>query len=138
MPSTAEDRTPRRRKIKPMKKSPKLKLNANGKPLTVYTMKTEEDMSQENEVNSSSEMLIRQWPDSTFEAPAYQVADVEGHKQEITSKSPVIETGKKDPYRVCVNYKPINKAMLDSGYPIPNINFLFPLFKDAKYFAVYN
>lgn len=90
VPSNAEDRAPRRRKVNPKKESPNklLKLNTNGKSLTV----------QENQVNSSYDMLIRQWPDSTFEAPAYQVADVEGYKQEITSESSVIETGKKDPY----------------------------------------
>lgn len=39
VPSNADDRAPRRRKAKEMKIAPRVKLNANGKHLTVYTMR---------------------------------------------------------------------------------------------------
>lgn len=39
---------------------------------------------------------------------------------------------------MCVDYKPINKVMMNSGYPIPNISFLFTLLRDANYFTLYD
>lgn len=104
-----------------------------------YCMKTEEgDNFQGKVADPSHDRLTRQWPDSIMDTPAYQVANVEGYTQELTCESPVLEAGKKDSYRVCVNYIPVNKVVLDSGYPIPNINFLFTLLEDARYFAVYD
>lgn len=138
VPSNAEDRAPRRRRVREMKSTPKIKMNANGKALTVYTMRIEEageDITEE-EASSSYELLTRQWTEGEVANQSYRVEDIDGRNQEVTSDSPTIEAGKKDPYRVCVNYKPVNKAMVDSGYPIPNINFLFTLLKDAKYFAL--
>ncbi|KAF1801915.1 hypothetical protein V8B55DRAFT_1325592 [Mucor lusitanicus] len=140
VPSNAEDRAPRKRRVREIKLAPKIKMNANGKVLTVYTMRLEEageDIAAE-ESSSSYEMLMRQWAEGDVANQSYRVKNVDGYKQEVTSESPTIEADKKDPYRVYVSCKTVNKVMVDSGYPIPNINFPFTLLKDAKYFALYD
>ncbi|CEP13208.1 hypothetical protein [Parasitella parasitica] len=136
VPSNAADRAPRQRKARPMTRTPKLKMNANGKALAVYTMGVAEEAKKEDHIIEDHEEIIPSWTGTAL--PGYQVSDVAGISHEVTSETPTVEAGKKDPYRVCVNYKPVNKVMVDSGYPIPNINFLFTLLKDTKFYAVYD
>lgn len=45
-------------------------------------------------------------------------------------------TTKKDPYRLCVDYKPLNASSEKDTYPLPNINLLFTMMGKAKYFTI--
>ncbi|CEP17052.1 hypothetical protein [Parasitella parasitica] len=84
-------------------------------------------------------MATRLYSDKIIEPPSFEAVDLNGEKQSYTSSIPsTADAGKKDPYRVCVNYKPVNKVMLNSGYPIPNMNYLFSLLKNAKYYSVFD
>lgn len=90
--------------------------------------------------NDGYDMATRPFTDTKVEPPEFETIDLNGEKQEYTSPTPETSTaGKKDPYRVCVNYKPVNKVIKNSAYPIPNMNYLFSLLlKKAKYYSVFN
>lgn len=72
---------------------------------------------------------------STFEdiKQAYGVPSAE-----VTGSIPKAVAGQKGPYRLTINYKKVNKLMVDTGYPIPNINLLFTLLAKAQYFSVFD
>lgn len=86
------------------------------------------------------DMDTRPFTEKTVEPPSFEVTDdLNGEKHSYTNTVPEANTaGKKNPYRVCVNYKPVNKAMKNSAYPIPNMNYLFSLLKRAKYYSVFD
>lgn len=62
--------------------------------------------------------------------------DVNGAKLDYSCLAPPLKAGEKDLYRLVFNYKPINAATVDSGYPIPNIHKLFTRLGGAYYFTI--
>lgn len=62
--------------------------------------------------------------------------DVNGAKVDHHCSAPPLKASEKDPYRLVFNYKPINSATVDSGYPIPNIHELFTRLGGANYFSI--
>ncbi|CEP07091.1 hypothetical protein [Parasitella parasitica] len=138
VPSDAEQRVPRKRRARAMKSTPKLKLNDRVKPMAVYHLTGKEEPGSVEE-DSGFDMATRPWTDKTIAPPSFEALDINGEPQAYTSQVPTTSSaGKKDPYRVCVNYKPVNKVMKNSAYPIPNINYLFSLLKNVSYFSVFD
>lgn len=125
VPADIEKRVPRRRKVMKLKISPRIKLNDKLKMKTYQVNVVE----QEEEESMGQEEL------STFEDMEQAYGIPTG---EITSVVPKAKAGQKDPYRLTINYKAVNKLMIDTGYPIPNINFLFTLLAKAQYFSVFD
>ncbi|KAG2211910.1 hypothetical protein INT47_004597 [Mucor saturninus] len=127
VPADMDKRAPRKRKLTKLKTKPKVQLNKKSVWSTYQVCVIEEE--EEVEVVEAVEEL------NTFEDMEQAFGIPTG---EITSLIPKSTAGKKDPYRLTINYKGINKLMIDTGYPIPNINFLFTLLAKAKYFSVFD
>ncbi|KAG1322051.1 hypothetical protein G6F62_010467 [Rhizopus arrhizus] len=135
--SDANNRKPRKRKVKARKSGPKLVKNSVDKPAAIWNLGFEEkDVNREDDEGDEGgafHHMNQQWG-----ATIYEKQDVDGKLSRYTSSVPKTLAGKKDPYRLCLDYKPINAATVDTGYPIPNINFLFTLLEKAEYFTVFD
>lgn len=58
--------------------------------------------------------------------------------QEEPTEPKVPSVAKKEPYRLCLNYKPINSQTIVDKYPLPNINLIFTKLGQAKYFSIFD
>lgn len=127
VPNDKENRQPRRR-FKKMIKIPRLKTGINDKkPQAIWSVSLKE---QTEEIGEKDVEL------SSLETLRYSENTSSGHIVEIKVPTPV--AGNKDPYRLCLNYRPINLAVMDTGYPIPNINALFTLLANATFYSVFD
>lgn len=130
VPNDKEKQKPLRR-FKPMKRIPKIKVSPNDeKPKAIWSIRLDQQgINLVEEEIPGTEL-------SAMEELKYNNGATGRHVVEVTIIPP--EAGKKDPYRLCLNYRPINLAVLDTGYPIPNINAMFTLLADAQYYSVFD
>lgn len=129
VPNEKDQRKPRRR-YNMMKQTPKLINSPNGSnPKAVWSVSLAVDMVV---VDSTEETEVNEL--STLEEIKYNNGNVSG----LTSVLPEQLAGNKDPYLLCLNYKPVNLAVLDTGYPTPNINFLFTLLANVQYYSLFD
>ncbi|KAG0926854.1 hypothetical protein G6F57_014728 [Rhizopus arrhizus] len=134
VPADIDKRVPKRkRKTKAVRKAPKLVQGSNSKPRAIWNLTIK---NVDNEESSSMEEL--QQAERGGAMATKEGIDIQGQVRDFTSEIPQVLAGKKDPYRLCLNYKPINAVTVDKGYPIPNISFLFTLLDKAKYFSVFD
>lgn len=127
VPADVEKRVPRKRKVLKFKKKLKVQLNKKATWSTYQVCVSEEEGEEVIQTEVVEELSTFEDMEQAFGVPT----------GEVTSLIPKSATGKKDPYRLTINYKGINKIMVDTGYLIPNINFLFTLLAKAKYFSVF-
>lgn len=123
VPNDKDKQKPRRR-YRRLKKVPRIKISpTDKKPQSVWSIL----MIVQGQEEAEPEF-------STLETMQYNY----GVPKDLVVVEPPQLAGKKDPYRLCLNYRPINLAVLDTGYPIPNINFLFTLLAGAQYYSVFD
>ncbi|OBZ80903.1 Retrovirus-related Pol polyprotein from transposon 17.6 [Choanephora cucurbitarum] len=120
-----------------MTQKPLLKKGKTTKPKAVWTLTLElpQEAIAETEMNSL-EATQQVFPGS--DVMIHEGVDANGQKQQYTSVVIQAQAGKKDPFRLCLNYRPINIVIKDSGYLIPNINFLFTILGQATYFSAFD
>ena len=139
VPADIEKRSKRKRKVSAMKHPPKLRYNTKESPKAIWSLRWTETRDQEDELSEDDTLEELQ---KSYKAEPLRpriVYDVEGRKSEFTSVVPSqTKAGQKDPYRLCLDYKHVNRMTEDSGYPIPNINFLFTLLANSKYFSLFD
>lgn len=69
--------------------------------------------------------------------PVKQAKLDNGRHVEYTTEIKVPSSGK-DPYRLCVDYRPLNARTVSDSYDLPNINFLFTHFSSSQYFSIFD
>ncbi|KAJ8651414.1 hypothetical protein O0I10_013046 [Lichtheimia ornata] len=70
-------------------------------------------------------------------APVKRAMLENGRHVEYTTEVKAPNSGK-DPYRLCVDYRPLNARTVSDSYALPNINFLFTHFSNAQYFSIFD
>lgn len=129
VPNDKEERKPRRR-FKKVQKIPKIRTGPNDmSPKAVWSVSLDVEKFKEDQEGIDENT-------STLEEVQYSTGGSTRHMVEV--KITITEAGKKDPYRLCLNYRPINLAVQDTGYPIPNISALFTLLANATYYSVFD
>lgn len=130
VPNDRDNRKPRRR-FKKAQRIPKIRTSpTDAAPKSIWSISVEVNAVQDEYQGHEEEGL------STLEEVQYSAGGSTRHMVEI--KLNKTAAGNKDPYRLCLNYRPINLAVLDTGYPIPNINALFTLLANATYYSVFD
>jgi hypothetical protein len=59
----------------------------------------------------------------------------------ITTVAPELDgpkVSKKDPYRPCIDYRPLNKQMIKRAYPVPNINQIISCLSGRFWFSSFD
>ncbi|KAG0849535.1 hypothetical protein G6F17_010682 [Rhizopus arrhizus] len=143
IPADRDKRKPRRRrKFQAVRNPPKLKLNKASDPVPLWSVEINvadghySDSEAELSDEPSEQIFQGIYPKAP--PPRKKANDIEGQRSEFTSVVPKGQAGNKDPYRLCLDYQPVNAETVDSAYPIPNINFLFTLLTGAKYFTLFD
>ncbi|KAG0735698.1 hypothetical protein G6F18_012240 [Rhizopus arrhizus] len=143
IPADWDKRKPRRRrKFQAVRNPPKLKLNNASDPVPLWNVEINvadghhSDSEAELSDEPSEQILQGIYPKAP--PPRKKANDIEGQRSEFTSVVLKGQAGNKDPYRLCLDYQPVNAETVDSAYPIPNINFLFMLLTGVKYFTLFD
>lgn len=89
---------------------------------------------QVNNIDVSTQEIVEDMELSSLA----ELKQTTGRPHKELSMVPEQLAGQKDPYRLCLNYRPINQGVLDTGYPMPNINLLFTLLAKAQYYSVFD
>lgn len=136
IPSDPSKREPKSKfKARPLEKEPRLRVSRVGDTRPVWALITNADESTKEDEHDK-------WSSEDEEKQLYdpltiqQGVDVNSKEEVYDCTAPPLQAGVKDPYRLVFNYKPINAATVDSGYPIPNIHELFTRLGGAKYFTI--
>ncbi|KAJ8656678.1 hypothetical protein O0I10_007525 [Lichtheimia ornata] len=139
IPSDVDKRVSRSRiKVRPLKKEPRLRTQRHGPSHPVWILTKEAENDDEHQHEEGIDFNNDDWYSLTYgkEVPTKQRSDANGNRVDYNCSAPPLQAGEKDPYRLVFNYKPINAATVDSGYPIPNIHELFTRLGGANYFTI--
>ena len=132
----------KRRKYQPVRNPPKMQVNTTMDPVPLWNIEMDDEaiasVNDEGDISDEPSEQVFQGPYPKAPLPNKISMDVDGNQREFTSVVPRGQAGNKDPYRLCLDYKPVNAESVDSAYPIPNINFLFTILSGANYFSLFD
>ncbi|GKD41912.1 putative reverse transcriptase domain-containing protein, partial [Tanacetum coccineum] len=124
----------------------------DGKVLRVLGEKTEEKIRQlmsakAKEKKQEKIVTARDFPESPYRLASSELEELSGQLKELQDKgfirpssspwgAPVLFVKKKDgSFRMCIDYKELNKLAIKNHYPLPRIDDMFDQLQGSQYFS---
>ncbi|GJY24216.1 putative reverse transcriptase domain-containing protein [Tanacetum coccineum] len=124
----------------------------DGKVLRVLGEKPEENMRQlmsvkANEKKQEEIVVVKKIPESPYRLAPSELKELSGQLRELQDKcfirpslspwgAPILFVKKKDgSFRMCIDYRELNKLTIKNRYPLPRIDDLFDQLQGSQFFS---